>query len=170
MPALREEAEADGVKDMETMGAGGKGGRARVPGRSSAPRRRLQARRAGEGHVAHGPRSFCAWCRADVVFGWVRVGQYLGRVRGFEVVGFEDELESIMRRTAKGGRRDVCCIGYRLSDTTIRTVQYTLLIPSHRSAGIRLVSARHCEVRSVRPRDASLVHPPRRAKFCFVPV
>ena len=102
MPALREEAEADGVKDMETMGAGGKGGRARVPGRSSAPRRRLQARRAGEGHVAHGPRSFCAWCRADVVFGWVRVGQYLGRVLGFKL-GFEDsdELESVMHRIAR---------------------------------------------------------------------
>ena len=38
---------------------------------------------------------------SDVVFYWVRIRQYLGCVRGFEVVEAEDELESIMRRTAK---------------------------------------------------------------------
>ncbi|KAL1671925.1 ABC1 family-domain-containing protein [Schizophyllum commune] len=38
---------------------------------------------------------------SDAVFYWVRIRQYLGRVLGYKVVGFEDELESIMRRTAK---------------------------------------------------------------------
>lgn len=38
---------------------------------------------------------------SDAVFFWVRVRQYLGQMFGFKAVGFEDELENMMRRTAK---------------------------------------------------------------------